>query len=64
MDFSLLSKYGIPFAPFKIAKSLPDALSASQEIGFPIVMKAISPQAVHKSNAGGVILGIGNAGEA
>ncbi|MFA4983238.1 MAG: acetate--CoA ligase family protein [Candidatus Micrarchaeia archaeon] len=64
MDFSLLSKYGIPFAPFKIAKSLPDALSASKEIGFPVVMKAISPQALHKSDIGGVILGIGDAKEA
>lgn len=64
MDFSLLSKYGIPFAPFKMAKSLPEALSASQEIGFPVVMKAISPQALHKSDSGGVILGIGDAAEA
>lgn len=64
MDFSLLSRYGIASAPSKTAHEAHEAISLSAEIGFPVAMKIISPDALHKSEKGGVILGIQSAREA
>lgn len=64
MDFSLLSKYGIDSAPSKTVREAHEAILASAEMGFPVAMKIISPDALHKSEKGGVVLGIQNAHEA
>lgn len=63
-DFSLLSKYGLKVPKSALAHSLSEALAASQKIGFPIAMKMISQDVLHKSDRGGVILGIGSRAEA
>jgi len=57
--YDLLSKYGIPTPKYRIVTRAEDAGSAAEAIGFPVVMKIISPDIVHKSDAGGVIVGIG-----
>ena len=57
-DFSLLSKYGIKSPASKMAGSLQEALAACRSVGFPLAMKVISRQALHKSEKGGVMLGI------
>ena len=64
MDFALLSKYKISFPPSRTASSPLQAAEAAQEMGFPVAMKIISPSALHKSDKGGVILGIPGAAEA
>jgi len=46
--------YGLPITHAKIAKSEEEAVSLANEIGFPIVMKIVSPDILHKSDAGGV----------
>jgi acetate---CoA ligase (ADP-forming) len=46
--------YGMPITYAKIATSEDEAVSFAQEIGFPIVMKIMSPDILHKSDAGGV----------
>jgi acetate---CoA ligase (ADP-forming) len=46
--------YGMPVTYAKIAKSEEEAISFAREIGFPIVMKIVSPDILHKSDAGGV----------
>jgi len=51
----ILDSSGIPTAPSKIALTLEQAKEAARFIGFPIVMKILSPDIVHKSDAGGVI---------
>ena len=51
-------EYGIPVTKFFVAKTLEQALSSAEEIGFPLVLKIISPQVVHKSDVGGVVAGI------
>jgi acetate---CoA ligase (ADP-forming) len=56
----VLEAYGIPTMKYKIATSVTDALSAAQEIGYPIVMKIVSPDIIHKSDVGGVKVGIGS----
>lgn len=63
LDFSLLSKYGIPFSPSKVATSLQQVQEVAREIGFPLAMKAISKQALHKSDVGGVLLDISSPSE-
>jgi acetyltransferase len=46
--------YGLPITHAKIATSEEEAVSLANEIGFPIVMKIVSPDILHKSDAGGV----------
>lgn len=56
--YQLLRDFGVPAPKFEIVKSAEDAAKAGAKIGFPVVMKIISPQIVHKSDAGGVIVGV------
>lgn len=54
----LCKEYGMPVTKTLIVTSEEEALNAAELIGFPVVLKIISPQILHKSDAGGVILGI------
>jgi acyl-CoA synthetase (NDP forming) len=56
-----ISKTGIPVVETKLAKTKKQAIDLSKEIGFPVVLKIISPDIVHKSDSGGVKLGLMNA---
>lgn len=56
----MLRKYDLPVPEYQIVKSGEDAAHACERMGCPVVMKIISPQIVHKSDAGGVIVGIGS----
>ncbi|QYZ78570.1 CoA-binding protein [Methanofollis formosanus] len=62
--YDLLREYGVPTPGFEIVTSADAAAKAASAIGFPVVMKIISPQIVHKSDAGGVVVGISGAAEA
>ena len=59
----LLGAAGMPFAPEKTARTRDEAVAAAKEIGFPVVLKVLSPDIAHKSEAGGVVLGLRNADE-
>ncbi len=54
----LLNAYGLEAAPSAQALNAEEAASLAEELGFPVVMKIISPDALHKSEAGGVLLGL------
>ncbi len=54
----LLDHYQIPTARHKVAKSADEALEFCKEIGYPVAMKIASPEITHKSDIGGVRLGI------
>jgi acetate---CoA ligase (ADP-forming) len=54
----VLEAYGIPTLKYRISTSVNDALKAAKEIGYPIVMKIVSPDIIHKSDVGGVKVGI------
>jgi acetyltransferase len=56
----LLTAYQIPTAPIKLARELHEAESIANELGYPVVMKIASPDILHKSDVGGVILNIKN----
>lgn len=58
--YALLRQYDVPVPGFQIVTSAKEAGKAAAEIGFPVVMKVISPEITHKSDAGGVITGIGS----
>jgi acetyl coenzyme A synthetase (ADP forming)-like protein len=53
--------YGITIPKEGVAKSAAEAATLSSEIGFPTVMKIVSPQILHKTEAGGVIVGVKSA---
>ena len=54
----VLKYYNFPVVKTAVAKNVDEAVSLAQEIGFPIVLKILSPQIVHKSDVGGVILNV------
>jgi acyl-CoA synthetase (NDP forming) len=56
--YEVLSSYDIPISPFKVVNSLEEAESAANSIGFPIVLKIVSPEIIHKSDVGGVKINI------
>ncbi len=59
-----LSSFNISFAESEIASDEGTATLLAEKIGYPVVMKIVSPDAIHKSEAGGVVLGIQNKAEA
>jgi acetyltransferase len=60
----LLGCYGFPLLKSVLITDHDQIESAAKSVGFPLVMKIISPQIVHKSEAGGVKVGIKNLEEA
>lgn len=54
----LLTAYGIPFSKSLICKTKEEALQKSVELGFPLVLKVVSPDIVHKTDVGGIITNI------
>ncbi|MDJ0272679.1 MAG: acetate--CoA ligase family protein [Candidatus Caldarchaeum sp.] len=55
---SLLSNYGVETAEERLVYNADEALAAAEELGFPLVMKIASQKISHKSDLGGVVLGI------
>jgi acetyltransferase len=54
----LLQAYGIPLIPANIADNEDVAVRVADEIGYPVVMKINSPDILHKSDLGGIRLGL------
>jgi acetyl-CoA synthetase (ADP-forming) len=60
---TICAEYGIPVNKFQLAKSEKEAAAYANEIGYPIVLKIVSPDIIHKSDAGGVKVNLKNAAE-
>ena len=60
----LLKAARIPVVETRLAASKKEAIELAAKLGFPVVMKIVSPDVVHKSDAGGVRLSIQNATQA
>jgi 4-hydroxybutyryl-CoA synthetase (ADP-forming) len=56
----VLRAYGFPLPQSILAKTEDEAVKVAKKIGFPVVMKIASPQIIHKSDAGGVKVGMSN----
>ncbi len=54
----LLHGAGIPVTRAKLAKKVKQAVEIAAEIGYPVVLKIVSPDIAHKSDVGGVAVGI------
>ncbi|NLL18944.1 MAG: acetate--CoA ligase family protein [Clostridia bacterium] len=59
----LLQLYNIPVVREEVARSAQEAVSLAEKIGYPVVLKILSPDILHKTEAGGVILNLHSAEE-
>ncbi|MFA4861935.1 acetate--CoA ligase family protein [Methanoregula sp.] len=59
--YELLEKIGIPSPAYTVARTAEEAVAAAERIGYPVVLKVISPDINHKSDVGGVVISIKNA---
>lgn len=57
----LLARYGVPVNTAVLARDATEAVVAADALGYPVVMKIVSPEIVHKSDAGGVEVGVADA---
>ncbi len=57
---SILKSYGVKVPPYALVTSPKQAVKAAKKIGYPLVMKIVSPQILHKTDVGGVKVGIDN----
>jgi acetyltransferase len=63
MGNQLLECYGFKVMPTQLAKTADAAVQIAEEMAYPVVMKIVSQQILHKSDAGGVMLGLRSADE-
>lgn len=59
----LLECCGLPTPHWSSASSCDEAVAAATKVGYPVVVKALSPTVLHKSESGGVVLDVRNADE-
>jgi len=55
---TICMEYAIPVTKFKLAKNAGEAAEFAEQLGYPVVLKIVSPDIIHKSDAGGVILNL------
>ncbi|MFL6101780.1 MAG: acetate--CoA ligase family protein [Actinomycetes bacterium] len=55
---ALLADWGVPVVAAEVAASLEQALAAAGRVGWPVALKTAAPGVVHKSDVGGVLLGL------
>ena len=60
---TICMEYDIPVTKFKLAGTTTEAVKFAAEIGYPVVLKIVSPEIIHKSDVGGVIVNLKNAKE-
>ncbi|MCK4964324.1 MAG: acetate--CoA ligase family protein [Dehalococcoidia bacterium] len=56
----ILKEIGINTTEIKLARTKEEAVSHSKELGFPVALKIVSPDILHKTDVGGVKLGLNN----
>jgi acyl-CoA synthetase (NDP forming) len=58
---ALLEAYGVPVVPQTIAADPADAVAFAERAGYPVALKVVSPDILHKTDVGGVLLGVADA---
>ena len=56
---AILAAYGFTVPQDRLARTVDEAVSAASAIGYPVVMKIVSPDIIHKSDVGGVKINLG-----
>jgi acetyltransferase len=59
----ILKAYGLPVVKFQLVKSEAEAVRAAEQIGYPVVIKIVSPDILHKTDVGGVRINLKNEAE-
>ncbi len=59
-SFGILANYSIPLAPWSQARSSKEAAMRATAFGFPVAMKVMGEEFIHKSDVGGVLLNLSN----
>ncbi len=59
--FALLGQFGLPIVPHAAAASADEAAAAADRLGYPVALKVVSPDILHKTDVGGVALGLADA---
>jgi acetyl-CoA synthetase (ADP-forming) len=59
-DFKVLERNGFSLLPYKLAKNEAGALKIAKKVGYPVAMKVVSENISHKSDIGGVKVGLKN----
>ena len=59
----ILKYYNFPVVRTAVANNVEEAVALAQDMGFPVVLKILSPQIIHKTDAGGVVLNVNSAKE-
>ncbi|MBM40581.1 MAG: acyl-CoA synthetase [Acidobacteria bacterium] len=58
---TLLEQAGLPLAPARLCATADETVDAADSFGYPVALKIVSPQIAHKTEVGGIELGIANA---
>jgi len=58
---AVLAAYGLPVPPHKLCATAEEAVAFARHIGYPVVLRAVSPLIVHKTEVKGVALNLANA---
>jgi acetyl coenzyme A synthetase (ADP forming)-like protein len=58
---AVLSAYGLPVPPHRMCATAEEAVAFAREVGYPVVLRVVSPLVVHKTEVKGVALNLGNA---
>jgi acetate---CoA ligase (ADP-forming) len=56
--YDVCKQYGIQVPPYRLVDTLEGALGAANQIGYPVVLKVVSAEILHKTDIGGVMLGV------
>ena len=56
--YEVCDEYGIKVPPYRVVESIEGAVASANEIGYPVALKVVSEEILHKTDAGGVMLGI------
>ena len=56
-------EYGIPTPSFEVVTNPGKAVASAEKMGYPVVMKIVSPEIIHKTEVGGVIVGLSSSGD-
>lgn len=57
-EFCMLEKHGLSLLPYGFAKNPKEAAAIAKKIGYPVALKLVSPEISHKTDVGGVKIGI------
>jgi acetate---CoA ligase (ADP-forming) len=56
--YKVCNEYGIKVPPYRVVESIESAIASANKIGYPVALKVVSEEILHKTDAGGVMLGI------